>query len=40
MAIWAGTEVLSYSNLGFWLFGRFPYFPDGAFSLFPSPLPA
>ena len=39
MAIWAGTEVLNFSNLGFWLFGRFPYFPDGAYSLIPLAAP-
>jgi len=39
MAIWAGTEVLNYSNLGFWLFRRFPYIPDGAFSLVPLSAP-
>lgn len=39
MATWAGWEVLSYSNLGFWLFRRFPILPDFASSLVPLAAP-
>ena len=39
MAIWAGTEVLRYWDLGFWLFGRLPHFPNFAISLLPLAAP-
>lgn len=39
MAIWAGTEVLGYSDLGFWFFGHHPSIPDCAASLVPLAAP-
>ena len=33
LALWAGMEVINFSQLGAWLFGRWPMVPNGAFSL-------
>lgn len=33
MAIWAGVEILNFSELGSWLFGRWNGFPNGGYSL-------
>lgn len=33
LAIWAGTEVLGFSHLGVWFFGRWSFIPGGAYSL-------
>jgi uncharacterized membrane protein len=33
LAVWAGMEVLSFNHLGAWLFGRWDFLPNGAYSL-------
>jgi uncharacterized membrane protein len=33
LAIWAGMEVLGFSNLGAWIFGRWSIVPNGAYTL-------
>lgn len=33
LAIWAGTEVLGFSHLGMWFFGRWGFIPNGAYTL-------
>lgn len=33
LAIWAGTEVLGFSHLGAWFFGRWSFIPNGAYTL-------
>jgi uncharacterized membrane protein len=33
LAIWAGYEILGFSDIGAWFFGRWPVAPNGAFSL-------
>ncbi len=33
MALWAGQEVLNFGHLGGWLFGRWDFLPNGAYSL-------
>lgn len=33
LAIWAGTEMLGFSDFGLWLFGRWPALPNGAYTL-------
>jgi uncharacterized membrane protein len=33
LAIWAGMEVLNFDQLGGWLFGRWDWLPNGAYSL-------
>lgn len=33
LAIWAGTEVIGFPNLGAWLFGRWGALPNGAYTL-------
>jgi hypothetical protein len=33
LALWAGQEVLNFSHLGGWLFGRWDWLPNGAYSL-------
>jgi uncharacterized membrane protein len=33
MALWAGQEVLEFGHLGGWLFGRWDFLPNGAYSL-------
>src|SRR5918997_753515 len=33
MAFWAGQEVLGFGHLGGWLFGRWDFLPNGAYSL-------
>jgi uncharacterized membrane protein len=33
MAFWAGQEVLEFGHLGGWLFGRWDFLPNGAYSL-------
>ena len=33
LAIWAGQEVLNFGDLGGWLFGRWDWLPNGAYSL-------
>jgi hypothetical protein len=33
MGLWAGVEVLGFPNLGGWLFGRWNFVPNGAYSL-------
>ncbi|HET6838002.1 MAG TPA: DUF2157 domain-containing protein [Gemmatimonadales bacterium] len=33
MAFWAGQEVLNFGHLGGWLFGRWDFLPNGAYSL-------
>ena len=33
MALWAGMEVIGFGDLGMWLFGRWPFLPNGAYSL-------
>jgi uncharacterized membrane protein len=33
LALWAGMEVLNFGHLGGWLFGRWGFIPNGAYSL-------
>jgi uncharacterized membrane protein len=33
LAVWAGMEVLNFDHLGGWLFGRWDWLPNGAYSL-------
>src|SRR5829696_9762835 len=33
LALWAGMEVLNFGHLGGWLFGRWGFVPNGAYSL-------
>jgi uncharacterized membrane protein len=33
LALWAGMEVLNFDHLGAWLFGRWDWLPNGAYSL-------
>jgi uncharacterized membrane protein len=33
LALWAGQEVLNFGHLGGWLFGRWDWLPNGAYSL-------
>ena len=33
LALWAGQEVLNFGHLGGWLFGRWDFLPNGAYSL-------
>jgi hypothetical protein len=33
LALWAGIEVLNFDHLGGWLFGRWDFLPNGAYSL-------
>src|SRR5215217_9198063 len=33
LAVWAGQEVLNFGHLGGWLFGRWDFLPNGAYSL-------
>ncbi|HEX6434216.1 MAG TPA: DUF2157 domain-containing protein [Gemmatimonadales bacterium] len=33
LALWAGQEVLNFGHLGGWLFGRWDFLPNGAWSL-------
>src|SRR5215204_345855 len=33
LALWAGVEVLNFDHLGAWLFGRWNFLPNGAYSL-------
>lgn len=33
LALWAGMEVLNFGHLGGWLFGRWDFIPNGAYSL-------
>jgi uncharacterized membrane protein len=33
MGLWAGMEVLNFGHLGAWLFGRWDFLPNGAYSL-------
>ena len=33
LALWAGIEVLNFDHLGAWLFGRWDFLPNGAYSL-------
>lgn len=33
LAIWCGTEILGFDDLGLWFFGRFGHLPNGAFTL-------
>jgi Predicted membrane protein (DUF2157) len=33
LALWAGQEVLNFAHLGGWLFGRWDFLPNGAYSL-------
>jgi uncharacterized membrane protein len=33
LAVWAGAEVLGFGHLGAWLFGRWAWLPNGAYSL-------
>ncbi|MEX2015729.1 MAG: DUF2157 domain-containing protein [Candidatus Hydrogenedentales bacterium] len=33
LAIWAGVEVLNFTHLGAWFFGRWNFLPNGAYSL-------
>ncbi len=33
LALWAGMEILSFNHLGAWFFGRWNYFPNGAYTL-------
>jgi uncharacterized membrane protein len=33
LALWAGMEVLNFDHLGGWLFGRWDWLPNGAYSL-------
>src|SRR4051794_25130413 len=33
LGVWAGMEVLNFSHLGFWFFGRWGALPNGAYSL-------
>ena len=33
LALWAGMEVLNFGHLGGWLFGRWDFLPNGAYSL-------
>ncbi len=33
LAIWCGTEVLGFGDLGGWFFGRWRHFPNGAYTL-------
>jgi uncharacterized membrane protein len=33
LAVWAGMEVLNFDHLGAWLFGRWDWLPNGAYSL-------
>ena len=33
LALWAGQEVLNFDHLGGWLFGRWDFLPNGAYSL-------
>lgn len=35
LAVWAGYEILGFQGLGGWLFGRWPRWLDGAYSLLP-----
>lgn len=33
LALWAGMEILNFHHLGAWFFGRWNFFPNGAYSL-------
>jgi hypothetical protein len=33
LALWAGMDVLNFGHLGGWLFGRWDFLPNGAYSL-------
>jgi uncharacterized membrane protein len=33
LAVWAGMEILNFDHLGAWLFGRWDWLPNGAYSL-------
>jgi uncharacterized membrane protein len=33
LALWAGQEVLNFGHLGGWMFGRWDFLPNGAYSL-------
>jgi uncharacterized membrane protein len=33
LAVWAGLEVINFGHLGGWLFGRWDWLPNGAYSL-------
>jgi hypothetical protein len=33
LAVWAGSEVFGFGDLGLWLFGRWGYLPNGAYTL-------
>jgi uncharacterized membrane protein len=35
LGAWIGTEILGFSHLGFWFFGRWPSFPNGCYTLLP-----
>lgn len=39
LAIWAGMEILNFNHLGGWFFGRWVYFPNGAYSLLLMAIP-
>jgi uncharacterized membrane protein len=33
LAAWVGTEILGFAGVGFWFFGRFPFLPNGCYTL-------
>jgi uncharacterized membrane protein len=39
LALWCGMEIINFRDLGFWLFGRFEDFPNGAYSFILLALP-
>ncbi len=39
LAIWCGMEIIGFAGSGMWLFGRWSFIPNGAYTLAPLALP-